>query len=231
MGSADWTYMDDGLDVGAVARGVTAGFASPPGGGRFVFGFHSIATTPGAVGLFVNAVDFAPMSRGGSVRGCVQRAPSGGATGFSPFLFVCAQGPSVGDAAYLLGLSEDDPNRIVLRKGSLTAGAMASEGPGVLLRSNESFRDGAWIHLRLDAIANDSGDVVVNVYTNDLTRHPLGDASQWTAISGMPSFIDDALGIRTGSRPLAAGRAGFGFASRDVTRRAFFDQLEVLRQG
>ena len=33
-----------------------------------------------------------------------------------------------------------------------------------MLRSNESFRDADWMHLRLDAIANDSGDVVVNVY-------------------------------------------------------------------
>ena len=231
MGSADWTYMNDGLDVGTVDRGVTAGFAPPPGGGRFVFGFHSLEVAPGAVGLFVNAVDFAPTTRGASVRACVQRAPSGGPLGFSPFLFVCAQGPSVNDAAYLLGLSEDDPNRIVLRKSALTAGTMASEGPGVLLRSNESFRDSTWLHLRLDAIANDTGDVVLNVYRNDLTLHPLTGAPVWQPISGMDSFIDDALGIRTGSRPLMAGRAGFGFASKDVTRRAFFDQLEVLRQS
>jgi hypothetical protein len=101
----------------------------------------------------------------------------------------------------------------------------------VLLRSNESFRDGTWLHLRLDAIANDTGDVVLNVYRNDLLLHPLTGAPAWQPMSGMDSFIDDALGIRTGSRPLSAGRAGFGFASKDVTRRAFFDQLEVLRQG
>ena len=34
MAQGDWTYLNDGLDVNAVARGVTAGIARPPGGGR-----------------------------------------------------------------------------------------------------------------------------------------------------------------------------------------------------
>lgn len=230
MASTDWTFMDDGLDTGLVDRGVTAGFAPPPGGGLFIFGFHSLSTARGAVGLFVNQVDFAPMSKGGSVRACLQRAPSGGPTGFSPFLFAAAQGASVNDTGYLLGLSDDDPHRILLRKGSISAGVGAVDGPGALLQSSESFREGTWLHVRLDVITQDNGDVLINVFRSDLAAHPLTGAPSWQPVAGMPPFIDDALQIRTGSAPLVSGRAGFGFATRDVTRRGFVDHLEVIRQ-
>jgi hypothetical protein len=46
----------------------------------------------------------------------------------------------------------------------------------------------------------------------------------------MTEFIDDHLGINSGSQPLTSGRGGFGFAVRDVTRRGFFDHLELYRQ-
>jgi hypothetical protein len=46
----------------------------------------------------------------------------------------------------------------------------------------------------------------------------------------MPAFVDDQLGINAGSQPLTSGRGGFGFAVRDVTRRGFFDELELSRQ-
>ena len=32
MAEADWTYLNDGLDIATVDRGVTAGIARPPGG-------------------------------------------------------------------------------------------------------------------------------------------------------------------------------------------------------
>lgn len=46
----------------------------------------------------------------------------------------------------------------------------------------------------------------------------------------MAQFIDDHLGINSGSQPLTSGRAGFGFAVEDVTRRAFVDHVELMRQ-
>src|SRR5487761_1945352 len=125
MAEADWTYSKDGLDTAAVAFGVTALIARSPGGGHFLFGMNSLAAVQGAVRLFVAINNFAPMPKGGSVRGCLQRGPSGAPTGFTPFLFMCAQGPSVNDIAYLLGLSDDDPSHIVLRKGPILAGAGA----------------------------------------------------------------------------------------------------------
>ena len=63
MAEADWTYLNDGLDIATVDRGVTAGIARPPGGGSFLFAFNSLAAVQGAVGLFCNLVDFAPMAK------------------------------------------------------------------------------------------------------------------------------------------------------------------------
>lgn len=230
MAATDWTYLSDGLDVATVDRGVTAGIARPPGGGSFLFGFNSLTAAKGAVALFANQPNFAPVAKGGSIRGCLQRGPGGGPTGFSPYLFLSGQGTSVNDRAYLLGLSDDDPHRIVLRKGSVTAGLPVSEGPGVLLRSSESFAQGTWLHLRLDVVVNTNGDVVLAVFRNDLVAHPLGTAPDWKPVAGMPVFIDDKLGINSGSKPLTSGRGGFGFSSADVTRRGFVDHLELLRQ-
>jgi len=230
MAEADWTYLNDGLDIATVDRGVTAGIARPPGGGSFLFAFNSLAAVQGAVGLFCNLVDFAPMAKGASIRGCVQRGPGGGPTGFSPFMFVSCQGNSVNDTAYLLGLSDDDPHRIVLRKGAVAVGIPDSEGPNVLLASGESFSQGTWLHLRLDVIVNDNGDVVLKVLRNDLGAHPLGSPPDWQPVPGMVEFIDDHLGINSGSQPLTSGRGGFGMSVADVTRRGYFDHLELLRQ-
>ena len=230
MAEADWTYLNDGLDIATVDRGVTAGIARPPGGGSFLFAFNSLAAVQGAVGLFCNLVDFAPMAKGASIRGCIQRGPGGGPTGFSPFMFLSCQGNSVNDTAYLLGLSDDDPHRIVLRKGAVAVGIPDSEGPNVLLASGESFSQGTWLHLRLDVIVNDNGDVVLKVLRNDLGAHPLGSPPDWQPVPGMVEFIDDHLGINSGSQPLTSGRGGFGMSVADVTRRGYFDHLELLRQ-
>src|SRR5512133_1159821 len=230
MSESDWSYLNDGLDVAVVERGVTAGVSSPPGGGNFVFGFNSLAAVRGSVGLFESLPDFAPMAKGASIRGCVMRGAGGGATGFSPFLFLACQGNSLNDSAYLLGLSDDDPHRIVLRKGSVAAGIPDADGSGVLLKSSASFAQSTWLHLRLDVIVNTNGDVVLKAYENDLAANPLGTVPAWTPILGMAEFIDDQLGINSGSQPLTSGRGGFGFSAKDVTRRAYFDHLELLRQ-
>lgn len=231
MGQSDWSYLTNGLDMATVDRGVTAGIPRPPGGGSFLFAFNSLSAVTGAVALFANLEGFAPMAKGGSIRGVVQRGPGGGPTGFSPFLFLSCQGNSVNDSAYLLGLSDDDPHRIVLRKGSITVGLPSADGPGVLLKSSASFAQATWLHLRLDVIVNGNGDVILKVLQNDLAAHPLGTPPDWQPVAGMVEFIDDHLGINSGSQPLTSGRGGFGMAVRDVTRRAYFDHLELLRQA
>ena len=105
-----------------------------------------------------------------------------------------------------------------------------ADGPGVLLKSAASFAQATWLHLRLDVIVNTNGDVVLKVFQNDLALHALGTPPDWQPVSGMVEFIDDHLGINSGSQPLTSGRGGFGFSVKDVTRRAYFDHLELFRQ-
>jgi hypothetical protein len=241
MALADWTDLNDSLGSSVVAKGVTAGIARPNGGGNFVYGFNSQQVTAGAVGLHNNQVNFAPMASGGSVRGAVKRGVSGGNTGFSPFLYIGLQGQSVNDGAYMLGLSDSDPHRIVLKKGTLTSG-LQDEAPnaptnGILLRSDTSFQNDTWLHLRLDMTVQGSGDVLLQVYQNDLTANTVA-SPVWTTPTGMEGpqsptivgFVDDALSVNTGSAPYTSGRAGFGMQSADVTRRSYMDHIEIARQ-
>ena len=232
VSETDWSYLDDGLDAAAVARGVTTGVARPPGGGNFAYGCNSLSTAQGVVGLFCNQTGCAPMPKGGSVRGCMQRGVSGGPLNFAPFLFIGLQGTSANDQAYLLGLGDGDPHHIVLRKGVLAGGLPDTlAGPGALRCSSATFQPGTWLHLRLDMIANQNGDVLLQVFQNDVAAHPLGTAPAWAPIPGMDQFIDDALAINSGTRPFTSGRAGFGLFTKDVTRRAAFDNIELYSQS
>jgi hypothetical protein len=232
VAETDWTFLNDGLDAATVDRGVTTGIARAPGGGSFVFGVNSLSTAQGVVGLFTNQVNFAPMAKGGSIRGAIQRGLSGGPLNFAPYLFIGLQGPSVNDNGYLLGLGDGDPHHLVLRKGTLSGGLpdIVPGTLGVLRRSTATFLPGTWLHLRLDMVVNQNGDVLLQVFQNDLVAHPLGAAPTWAAVPGMAEFIDDALGINSGSQPYTSGRAGFGFFTKDVTRRGFLDHVEAYRQ-
>jgi hypothetical protein len=229
MAESEWTTLTGGLAGGSVARGVTSGVTKPNGGGSFVYGFNSLAIVDGAVGLHNNQANFAPMSSGGSVRGAVKRAPGGGTTNFAPFLFVGLQGGAVTDLGYLLGLGDDDPHHIVLRKGAISGG-LADEVPNppttsTLMRSTASYEEDTWLHLRLDMIVQGTGDVLLQCFANDLDTYTVSSPT-WVLIPGMegpqyPSitgFVDDSLGVNT------------AFRVEDVTRRAFFDHIEVARQ-
>lgn len=236
MASADWAILANSLSSGVVDRGVTAGITPPNGGGSFVYGFNSLAPTPGAVGLYTGQVNFAPMAKGGSVRAALKRGLSGGPGNFSPLLFIGLQAADVTSSGYLLGLSDEDPHHIVLRKGALSGGIPSSPvttvpGPtnGVLRRSTASFANNTWLQLRLDMVVNLNGDVVLKCFQSDVVAHVVTTPT-WTAIPGMDDFVDDALGVNSASAPFTSGYAGFGMRSLDITRRAFFDQVEILRQ-
>lgn len=241
MAESDFTLMTDSLDAGSIARGVTAGVGTPSGGGSFVYAFNSRVTASGAAALFTNQVNFAPTAKGGSVSGVLKRGVGGGTTGFSPLLFINAGGSSVNDTAYLVGLSDGDPSHIVLAKKTIVSGVPdAAPDPtsnGILLRSSKTIEIDEWVHLRLDAIVNDNGDVILQVFENDLVANPIGTPPVWTipvgmegAVAGINGFIDDVTEINSGSAPLTAGRMGFGFQSSDVTRRGFIDAFEAKRQ-
>ena len=231
MASGDWSLFNNSLSLATVDRGVTTGIPRPLGGGNFVYGFNSLALAAGASALFCNLVNFAPMAKGGAVCGAVQRGLSGGGNNFSPFLIIGAQGADINDNAYLFGLEDNEPHRLVLRKGRLSDGvpSAAPGSLGVLRRSTSTINAGTWVHLRLDMVVNLNGDVLLHCFQNDLALNPV-TAPNWTAVPGMAVFIDDALGVNSGSAAYTSGRVGFGFASKDVARRGFFDQIEVFRQ-
>lgn len=236
MSSSDWTFLTNSLAAGVVDRGATTGIARPPGGGNFLYGFNSLSVPnpAGAVGLFTNQVNFAPHAKGVSIRGCMKRLPSGGPTGFSPFFFANLQGNLITNLGYLFGCADDDPYHLVVRKGAPFNGLQDLEpdpdANGILLRSGGSFAQDTWHHLRMDVIVNANGDVLIQCFSNDVDANPLSGAPVWVPIVGMEQFIDDTLGINSGSAPFTSGRSGFGFACEDVTRRAAFDHIQINRQ-
>jgi len=235
MAEADWAFFADGLDTGSVKRGVTTGEPRPNGGGNFVFGFNSVVSTSGAVGLYAAQASFAPMAKGMSISAAIKRGVSGGPTNFSPYIFCGAQnnviGSGPGTEGYMLGLADADPHWITLVKGPLLIGTPGAQPPqsGVLAIGNETFLNNTWLHIRLDMIVNTNGDVILNMWRNDLNLHSV-TLPTWEPLPGAATFVDDALGVNSGSTPFTSGYGGFGFSTKDITRRAYFDQLVVNRQ-
>lgn len=240
MAQADWTAVTGSLSSGSLLQGVTAGLTVPPGGGSFVYGFSALDGAAGGAALYANAVNYGPMATGGSVRGAIERLGGAGNTGFSPYFYICLQSLAMTAAAYMIGLTDSDPHRIVLMKAPAGVGlgggcpAVAITQPptqGVLAVSTQTYAVGTWLQVRLDAIVNQNGDTVLNCYQSDLT---VGGASvalpTWIAIPGISQFIDDVLQVNTGSAPLAGGYAGFGMTKAFASRRACFDELEIIRQ-
>ncbi|MEN6368302.1 MAG: hypothetical protein ABFD77_01215 [Thermotogota bacterium] len=248
MGQLDWQDVGGSLSTATLARGVTNGIDRPPsvGPNDFVFGYNSLdGTVIGAHGKYVDLSGFKPTGTllsdpdgGGSIRGCVKRVSSPNNTGMSPMLFFCGQGaPSVNDWIYALGLLDADPYEIVLAKTKIVTGLVeADENMQILARSSSQYAmgDGAWHHLRLDAIVEPNGDVLLKCFENDLNTHPIGTPGgpDWQNIPGFPSagIVDDVLQILTGSPPLWGGYCGFAFqVQQALNRRGAFDALEAYR--
>lgn len=230
MAEADWGVMADGVSAASMLRGVTSGFTPPNGGGTFTFGYNAQVNSDVAAGYFVDLGNFAPLGKGVSIRAAIKRGVGAGTTSFAPMIWVGVQSnpPSVNDLAYLLGLSDNDPSEIVLRKGALSGG-LDPTASDVLAVSSSTFLVDTWVHLRLDVIDNPNGDVVLIVKQNDLTANAV-TAPVWVDVPGISQVIDDALQILTGSAPLVGGFVGMGFQSNGLSRRGFFDHIAVLRQ-
>lgn len=241
MAETNWTFLADELAPASLDRGVTTGFTPPTGGGTFTFGFNSLVTAQGAAGLFTNQAGFAPTNplKGGSVRGAVKRATSAGTTNFAPFFFIQCQGTSVNDHAYILGLSDEAAAHIVLTKTPIVGGLPASpvvNQSGVLGISTDTVAVDTYVHLRLDAIVNTNGDVLLQAF-----KSSSADVSSpvWVAIPGLSNFVDDQLGVNSGNagvasgfeQPFTTGRMGFGFFTKDISRRGVFDYLECFVQN
>jgi hypothetical protein len=232
MSAEDWADLDDSL-VG-VEKGATNGLGVPNGGGTQIYAFNSMdAEQIGAAGLRCVIADFQPMSSGGRISGCIKRLQSGANTGFSPLFYLASGGMSVADNAYLLGLEDADPYRIVLRKATIQSGIPQTAEGNYLARSSSQFNmsDDLWHHLRLDVIVQPSGAVTLEVAQNNLTANPC-TSPIWESIPGMAQFVDDAVGANTGTLPLIGGYAGFATAySQSIATRGGFDQIQILRQA
>lgn len=234
MASSDWSALTDGIGSSTLVRGVTQGLAVPNGGGSYVYAYNmTVGGTIGAAGLYYTAVNFNPMSNGGRISCAMKRLPSGSNTGFAPMIFMSLQSNSVNGTGYLLGLQDDDPSYIALRKGAPSSGLYAgpADAPtgSLLQRSVDDISNDEWVHLQLEVEVTGTGDVLIRCQRNDLTANSVS-APVWEDISGMDEFVDDVAQINTGSAPLVGGRAGFAFYTEDITRRGAFDHLVVARQ-
>lgn len=244
MAEIDFTFLDGSADAGAMRRGVSSAFARPNGGLNFVFGFHSQQAGAQAIGMWYNRANFNPLvtalgaATGGSITFAVQKRLGSANTNYTPFGFIClrngtgaAPAPSVDDVGYLLGLDNNSPYVIGLYKGAPSAGLPAASGsPSSLLRAGSvSTLPGQWHHLRLDAIVNPNGDVILRCFQNDLTANTV-TSPVWTAIPGITDFTDDALGVLSGSPPLSGGFAGLGMWSQATSRLGLFDHFTLARQ-
>ena len=244
MGETDWTYLSDALDAASLDRGATTGETPPNGGGSFLFGWNSLVTTQGAAGKFTNQAGFAPTAalKGGYVRGAIKRGVSAGDINFSPCFFLQCQGTSVNDHAYILGLSDEEPAHIVLAKKSIIEGLPTSPvagQDGVLRVSSATYAKDTWLHLRLDAIVNLNGDVLLQVMASDLVANPV-TSPVWTVVGGMSAtFVDDVLGVNSQLagvsasfyQPFTSGRMGVAFFTKDISRRGWFDHIECAKQN
>lgn len=223
-----------GLDTTDVPRGVTAALTVPNGGSTFVCAYRSAVSTTGFAGYYCNLANFGPIAagKGGSIRGAMKRYSS--AANYAPMMgFILGTDPTSNNG-YMIGLSEATGYNICLKKGTPASGLDAA-GSDILRASTDAYTtvgDSAtgWFHLRLDMIVNPHNEVVFNLYANDLTSNAV-TAPVWAAIDGMDQYIDDSVGVLTGSLPYTGPfYAFFGMYTEAAGSTVAFDHIEVHRQ-
>jgi hypothetical protein len=207
MAQADWLRVVGSAPTqlespgnGQVNAGATRGLGDVPGG-LPSFVIRAAGTAPATRAMRLDQVDFSPTDRGGAVSVAACRLTDNA----DVFAFVGLAADDVEAPGYALGLSRG--GHVVLRKGPLVLGVPDEEpggAAGVLRRSVATVVTGAWAHLRLVAIVQLNGDVLLRVQRSDLAQHPV-DAPAWEPVPGMDVFIDDLAGVNSGSLPLGGG--------------------------
>jgi hypothetical protein len=241
MAENDWAAITGGsaLGAGSVARGVSNAFLEPPHSGTndYVFGFRSLDASSGVAGYVCDLANFKPIGggsdKGGSIRAAMKRYSA--QDGFAPFMGLIP-GTDPTAAGYFLGLTEGATSyKLALKKGNPASGLDATEST-ILRSSTASFTDSgdtaaAWFQVRLDVLVNPNGDVVLSVKQNDLASYDV-DNPTWAAVTGMDDYIDDAVGILTGSAPIVNSfyvmYGHYTAASQGAV--SLFDHIEVYRQ-
>jgi hypothetical protein len=239
MAEVDWaTLTGTALGTGDVARGVSSAFTlAHTDAGSYCYGLHSLTSTVGFAGKSLDISDFNPVTgtrKGASIRCLMKRYASGG--NYAP-MFGLIQGTDPTTAnGYLIGLSAASSYKVAVKKG-VPVGGLDHTGSYILRSSDDAFTavgDAAsvWFHLRLDVLVNPHGEVIINVYENDVQTNGLGSGKEsWVAIDGITQFIDDPAGVFSGSVPYLDGfYAIFGMYTSAAGSIALFDHIEVLRQ-
>lgn len=238
MAEADWSdLVGSALGTADVARGVSSAFTKAHAdAGTYIYGFRSSSSTAGFAGKYCAVANFSPVAgtrKGGSIRACIKRYASG--DDYAPmFGFMKGTDPATSNG-YFIGLSAASSYQIVLKKG-VPAGGLVVSDSGVLRYSTQAFTDvgnaaAVWFHLRLDVLVNPHGEVVLNVYENDVQANGLGGSVSWAAITGMSQYIDDPAGILSGSTPHLDGfYPFFGIYTEAAGSVALFDHFEIFRQ-
>lgn len=229
MAQSDWVAMGNELAAAIVARGVSQGFTPPNGGGNFVYGWKTLQATPGVAGLTAGDGNFDPTAEGVRISAAIQRNGSAGAT---VMLCVGLDANDVGADCYLLGFTHDEnPSHLVLHKGSPSNGLLETPTTNVeLAKSSATFAAGTWAHVQMDLIIQPHGDVHLQLKSNDLGTYTVGSPT-WADIDGMPEYIDDVIGVRSGSVPFnGGGFVGFAYYSEQIGRYALIDHVKIARQ-
>jgi hypothetical protein len=238
MGASNWTAVPGSAVPPNVAVGTSGALGVPNGGGSFVFGFNALVGG-GCAALRLTQASFAPTARGAIVSAAIRRIAGPDPAGSSVMLFASLGSDAVSAVGYLLGIGAG--GRLTLRKGRLDEGLpdVPVGASGVLARGTEVVPVDAWRHLRLEVVVNVSGDSVINCYQSDLGAHPV-TAPTWLPIPGMPphpagvpgtAFLDDTLGIASGSLPIGPGRVGIGFCFTKPAQGAAVDHFHAAKQN
>ena len=235
MSASDWSYLS-GIN-GSVKHGPTLEVEPPSGGGDFAYGFNSSDVAgSGVVALVVTTVGL-DFPKGGEIAAALTKVSPQG-DGQSVFVFSqIGDGTEVGavsDSVYLLGIQDDPTNRLVLCKGPVSNGIPNGDpgtdngGTRIIAKGSESVDPGAWVHVRLQAIVQVGGDVLLVAEKNEI---PLGSTPVWEPIPGMQDrIVDGVTEITTGSAPLVTGRSGIGWHFQNTNKSAGIDYITGARQ-
>jgi len=223
MAEQDWAKMPGSLDPADVSVGQTDNVAFQIPEGVHCVGFHSLNAVVGFTGYVLNLSGFNPISghKGGIIKGYMRKHVVG--TGGAAVFFFVTSTNAQGAEGYMLGISEDNPAQLILRKGMLNQGLSISS-PGVLRVSQASYPNPTWLYPILYMTVNTQGDVALRVRQSVLSIE--------VAIPGMDDIVDDVLGKASGSPPVFGDfYPGFGhYNSGQSGRLSLFDALMASRQ-
>jgi hypothetical protein len=228
MAETDWERLTvNALDELLCSAGKTT-IGSPPEASNCM-GYHLIQSGAGFAGHVLDLTNFNPIAsgKGGSITICMKKYNPGD---HAPCIFF-ANGKDVASAeGYILGLSGEEPSRLILKKGHLNS-PLTENGEGTLRISDESWDPDTWLQVSLFVTVQTHGEIALRCRINDPidVSPPIATPA---AIDGMGDFVDDNGAILTSSIPLSGSfYVGHGvYFGGSQGRVGLFDYTIVGRQ-